>query len=237
MIPARFSAAMAGPEAAGPIKTVAATNWSGYAVTKTHVAFKTVSATFFIPYMDCKAFPGNPISYSAHWVGLDGFSSKTVEQDGISADCVGTKATYDAWYEIYPHPEVAESMQIYAGNSITASVYYNAKNGKYQMTVHDNTNGHQFSVWRRCGAASCVRSSAEVISEAPFVNGTQALLADYQAAGFGNVSVVTSGGQAGGIRTRYWTTYKIIQAEVNGLLAVPTALAGGAFSNYWQAAG
>ena len=237
MIPVRMPAAMGLRGAAGPIKTIEATNWAGYAVLKRHVSYISVTATFFVPFMNCKAFPGTPVSFSAHWVGLDGFSSKTVEQDGFSADCNGTKPEYGAWYEIFPHPEVPVAMKIYPGNSITATVFYDARTGKYEMIVRDNTNGHQFTVWRRCGGSSCLRNSAEVISEAPFVNGAQAQLADYQAASFQNVFFIDSAGKIGGVRAPNWNAFKIIQASPHAVLAVPTGLGGSGFSNYWQASG
>ena len=40
--------------------------------------------------------------YSSVWVGIDGYSSSTVEQIGTEEDVVNGKATYYAWYEMYP---------------------------------------------------------------------------------------------------------------------------------------
>lgn len=52
-----------------------------------------------VPTVDCIV---TPTSYSAFWVGLDGYSSKTVEQIGTEADCKGATPSYYAWYEFYP---------------------------------------------------------------------------------------------------------------------------------------
>ena len=43
---------------------------------------------------------------SAFWVGLDGYSSTSVEQLGTDSDCVSGKPSYYAWYEMYPNPSV-----------------------------------------------------------------------------------------------------------------------------------
>jgi hypothetical protein len=196
-----------------------------------------VSATFFVPYLDCHSFPGAPVSYSAHWVGLDGFSSATVEQDGISADCRGGRPSYSAWYEVYPQPEVPMPLVFYPGNSVTASVRFDARTRMFTMTLTDNSNGHRFTVARRCASSSCARSSAEVISEAPLVGGQEAPLAAYQAASFSGVAIRNSAGWAGGIVARYWDAVRIIQAQHTGQLAIPTRLSSGGFVNYWLAAG
>src|SRR3974390_1438796 len=52
-------------------------NWSGYAALGNNGAFNTVNSTWTQPSLNCPAVPEN--SYSAYWVGLDGFNDQTVE--------------------------------------------------------------------------------------------------------------------------------------------------------------
>ena len=74
------------------------TNWSGYAATAG--TYTSVSASWTQPTGTCSR--GD--QYAAFWVGLDGYSSSTVEQTGSEVDCVGRTAEYYAWYEMYPGP-------------------------------------------------------------------------------------------------------------------------------------
>jgi hypothetical protein len=73
------------------------TNWSGYAVTGS--AFTTAKASWIIPTVTCSKTPN---TYSSFWVGIDGWTSSTVEQTGTDSDCNGSRASYYAWYEFYP---------------------------------------------------------------------------------------------------------------------------------------
>src|SRR5580692_9765213 len=53
------------------------TNWSGYAVTGSNGAFSSVSSSWTEPTATCS---GRSDQYAAFWVGLDGYSSDSVEQ-------------------------------------------------------------------------------------------------------------------------------------------------------------
>ena len=233
MIPA---ALQAGPNGISNIRTVGSTNWAGYAVHRSGEKFRRISATFFVPFLNCAVTPGNtdPGVFSAHWVGLDGFSSTTVEQDGIGADCSSGSPTYFAWREVFPRPEQPFTLKIKPGNSITASVRFSPSSGKYRLEVRDNTTGHHRTVHEKC-VGSCKRSSAEVISEAPTVNGKQASLADYGALGFAAISITNGSGRKGGIKSSHWSRVKIEQVGFSSknVIGQPTALNGRSFANYW----
>ena len=46
-------------------------------------------------------------TYAAFWVGLDGYTSKSVEQLGTDSDCTNVNSpSYYAWYEMYPAASV-----------------------------------------------------------------------------------------------------------------------------------
>jgi hypothetical protein len=244
MIPARPPAGQAPAFAVGNIPTAFANNWAGYAVARKGVKFRNVTATFFVPFLNCKASPGGSTgTFSSAWVGLDGFltTSRTVEQDGISANCARntSRPEYAAWYETFPHPEVQTRIVIHPGDSITATVTFSSRTSKYRMALTDNTNHHHFAVSQRCAVSVCKRSSAEFISEAPsLINGhtvTQASLADYGAESYASVAITSSTGQRGGIISRHWNPTRIVQIGISSghVIAVPTTLHGSSFDNYW----
>jgi len=143
-------------------------NWSGYAIRAADVT--SVSATFTVPQIGRPgSIGGLPPDFSA-WVGIDGYTSGTVEQTGIAAnwnDKTGT-ATYSAWWEMYPRgSSTIKNMTISAGDSITASVTYNG-GGSFTLSIADNTSGQSFSTTTSApvgGPKVAQRSSAEFIVE------------------------------------------------------------------------
>jgi hypothetical protein len=139
---------------------VSSSNWAGYADTGSNDEFTNVAASWVQPAGHCSS--GD--QYSAFWVGLDGFTSSTVEQTGSEVDCVGQTAEYYAWYEIYPSAEVTFSNTVKAGDQFSASVSYLGSN-KFRLTITDSTQHWKRSATRRLAGAA--RSSAEVIAEAP----------------------------------------------------------------------
>ena len=76
------------PHQFGPIKdrvehldgTAESSNWSGYAVLGS--SFTSAQASWTVPAAVCPTGPGQNVLYAAFWVGLDGYSSSTVEQTG-----------------------------------------------------------------------------------------------------------------------------------------------------------
>jgi hypothetical protein len=208
-------------------------NWAGYAGNRAGTRFRYVSAAFGVPYLDCAAAPK---SYSSHWVGLDGLGSATVEQVGIEADCAGSTPRYYAWYEMYPKP-VSVAFTVHAGNAVQASVTYKRSARKFVLMLRDISTGRHFTRTLKCAAKICLRSSAEVISEAPSSNSGGILpLANYRAASFSSITLTTSKGHRSGLTSRYWKTYQIVGVGESSrkLAAQPTSVGRGqAFSVYW----
>src|SRR5689334_3906345 len=120
---AALAAAPAVP-AASAATTETSSNWAGYAVRKSGVTFRHVTATWVQRAVDCSTSAGR--SYSAYWVGLGGFSSSSqaLEQIGTDADCSSTgSAKYIAWYELVPQASVnISSLNDRAGEQLSASV-------------------------------------------------------------------------------------------------------------------
>jgi hypothetical protein len=71
--------------------------WTGYAVTGSD--FTYVQGSWTVTAVDCTKTPNTD---SSEWVGIDGWSSNTVEQVGTDADCNGKNPFYYVWYEFYP---------------------------------------------------------------------------------------------------------------------------------------
>ncbi len=208
-------------------------NWAGYAGNRAGTTFRHVSAAFQVPYVDCRAATK---SYSSHWVGLDGLGSATVEQVGIEADCAGPTPRYYAWYEMYPKP-VSSAFTVHAGDAVQASVTYKKSARKFVLTLRDISSRRHFARTLKCAVKTCLRSSAEVISEAPSSNSGGILpLADYRAASYSSITLTTSGGHRSGLTSRYWKTFRIVGVGESSrqLAAQPTSLfRGQAFSVYW----
>ena len=68
---------------------------------------------------------GSGTTYCAVWVGIDGYSSSTVEQIGTESDVVNGTPTYSVWYEMYPKGSMDVPLAVSAGDSISASVVTN----------------------------------------------------------------------------------------------------------------
>jgi len=147
-------------------------NWAGYADNDSGGAKYTYAAgSWKQPAITkkCKTVSGL-LAVTSTWVGLDGWTDKTVEQAGTTNVCDdGTAFAFD-WYEMYPAGSVGVS-GIGATDSITAVTSTNGA-GQYTLTVEDSTNPSDgFSVDETCSTSTCLDSSAEWISEAPCCSG------------------------------------------------------------------
>jgi|SRR5580658_2796759 hypothetical protein len=138
---------------------VSSTNWAGYAVTGTSGQFTSVASSWVQPTATCSF--GD--QYSAFWVGLDGYTSRTVEQTGSEADCAWGTAEYSAWYEMYPANPVYFNNTVRPGDKFKGLVTY--QSGNFVISLTDTTEQWSHTVTQ--AVAGALRSSAEVIAEAP----------------------------------------------------------------------
>lgn len=172
-------------------------NWSGYAVTSTS-KFNYVHTEFVQPAVKCN---GKKFSDASQWVGLDGFNSGTVEQDGTDAHCVGPDhmtPVYHAWYEMFPAVSVPV-FQVKPGDVIDAQVTF--KSGLFTTTITDVTSGKSAATSARC--SQCERSSAEWVVERPVFcgdsacdKGILAILPNFRTATFNNATAGVDGARA-----------------------------------------
>jgi hypothetical protein len=101
------------------------------------------------------------------WVGIDGLSDGTVEQDGIDASCSAGTTAYDAWYELFPAYPVYWQLAVHAGDTITATVSSTGTPGaySYELALTDTTDNQQASATAPLPEAQ--NASAECIVEDP----------------------------------------------------------------------
>lgn len=143
----------------GDVTVSDSTNWSGYAVTGS--SFTSAKASWTVPSVSCSKTPN---TYSSFWVGLDGWTSSTVEQTGTDSDCNGSSPSYYAWYEFYPKGSVEiSSVTVSPGNHMSASVTYSGS--QFTISITNETTGKTYSKTSKVTGAK--RTSAEWIAEAP----------------------------------------------------------------------
>src|SRR5437899_11239968 len=82
--------------------SVSSANWSGFAVTGSDGSVSDAKGSWVVPTIQGNCPSTN--QYSSFWVGIDGYSSGTVEQTGTDSDFQNGVPTYYALYEFFPHP-------------------------------------------------------------------------------------------------------------------------------------
>jgi Peptidase A4 family len=208
-------------------------NWSGYADDNSKKnTYSKVSGDWTQPAITCST---KELQVAVYWVGLDGFSNSTVEQDGTIAECYLGKAFYYSWWEMYPTNFIQlVGSTVAAADSITGSVI---KTGtSYALKLTDSTHtANSFSTTQTCAAATCLDTSAEWIAESP-----SGVRGDYPLPPFGTWSLtgasVTSGTTTGKIST--FPDDEITMVDTSGTynLVQPAALnaTGNAFKDTWK---
>jgi len=149
----------------GTVNSVSAAtyNWAGYAdYSSTKGKFTRVSGSWTVPGVTCTAED----RITSEWVGLDGFSDSTVEQDGTASQCFEGRAVHYSWYEMYPGNTIEVGKSVAAGDRISASV--KRTGSSYTLALTDSTHtANSFSRTATCGTATCLDTSAEWIIERP----------------------------------------------------------------------
>jgi hypothetical protein len=219
-------------------RNVTSTNWSGYAVAGAKGSVTDVKASWIVP-----AIAGTCPSteqYSSFWVGIDGYSSNTVEQIGTDSDCQNGKPVYYAWYEFYPHPSfLVNGLTISPGDKISAEVSADAK-GVFTVTLADISTGKTFGGSSKIPSAA--QSSAEWIAEAPSSGGVLPL-ADFNVVDYGqdhtavSPTCYTTIGRASGLIGSFPGNVEITMVNSSGATeALPSGLStdGSSFSVGWR---
>ncbi|MCI4366022.1 MAG: G1 family endopeptidase [Thermoplasmata archaeon] len=223
------------------IHKVTSGNWAGYVNTATAGTIYEVTGEWFAPTTTCPSSTPSVGTYQVSWVGIDGWGTGTVEQDGTLAYCSGPGATpvYYDWWEFYPYNSVQFVSYISGGDFVQATVLYNPAAcvngicGVYTLSFADLTAQTSFQVVGNpstCNTAGCEGGpdgSAECISEAPGVNGGIADVTDYKSTKFWTCADTIGSTFAGiGSHGTGTTTYEVRQiGGVTGLAdQKPTSL-------------
>jgi hypothetical protein len=208
------------------LSQVQSTNWSGYADTGS--GFSTVTGSWAEPSVSCTS----QTSLAAFWVGIDGYSSSSVEQDGTLAECYERTAYYYTWWEMYPSNAIQVVGQtLRAGDSITASVVRSGTS--YTLKVTDSSrSADSFSTKQTC--SGCANSSAEWIAEAPSGSSGVYPLSDFHS-WTESGSTVSAGSTSGVISS--FSDDEITMTDSSGATkALPGALngSGNGFAVTWE---
>lgn len=219
---------------------ILSSNWSGYvAVTDftlpENKSVSMVSGAWIVPKLT--ATPND--SYSAIWVGIDGFAdnSPTVEQIGTQQNFVGGTATYLAFFELFPGSafELVD-FPIRPGDLVGGEVAFVDKS-KFLLYIMNFTKG-VFTVVK-AKVPDAKRNSAEWIVEAPTLNNAIQPLADFGSVPFVQCTAKIEG-DVGSISDDDWKHSPIVMVSQNNTAkATPTTLKkdGESFVVVWQSEG
>jgi hypothetical protein len=203
-------------------KKTSSHNWAGYAVIADPGSVSDVKGSWVVPAVSS---PTGSDGFSAFWVGIDGFGSRTVEQIGTESDYLSGSPQYYAWFEMYPdYPHIVQ-ISVSPGDQISAEVKY-AGGGVFTLSISDLTTGQSFQI--NTVASGADRSSAEWIAEAPYDGGVLPL-ADFSKAYFGPGNYVTMNGVTSPLGT-VSLLYQITMGSPRNVLAQTSPLSSDGLS-------
>ncbi len=214
------------------LKQVKSSNWSGYADdNSTGKTYSKVTGKWAEPAGKCTSVQ----SLAVFFVGIDGFSSKTVEQAGTLIFCNGGSPTYFTWWEMFPSNAVqVVGSTVAPGDLIAASVAKSSTT--YTLKVTDSTHpANSFTTTQTCAATTCKDTSTEWIAERP--SGTSGL---FPLTNFGTWTLksatVKSGTTTGTISSFPDDEITMVDSSLK-VLAKPGALnaTGNQFKDVWKA--
>ncbi|MDE3045453.1 MAG: hypothetical protein KGJ02_02255 [Verrucomicrobiota bacterium] len=221
-----------------PTMDSVSSNWSGYVAgtsldgsasannTVTYAAGEWVIPTLL---------PTSEGTYSAIWVGIDGYMSGTVEQIGTSHNWINGAQQNYAWFEMYPNGAYEiNGFPVNNGDIISARVAYK-DNGVFKLVMFNHTKGVSTTIPSTYTTSSTVaRSCAEWIVEAPY-SGSILPLADFQTVTFNYCSAIINGVH-GVINNGAWVNDQITMQGSSGVIAQPTNLLkkGDCFQVAWK---
>lgn len=220
-----------------PIKEGTSQNWSGYAAvtnlsSPASNAVNAVYGSWIVPTLSSAAHN----TWCSLWVGIDGYSSNTVEQLGTEHDWVNGHQQNYAWFEMYPNYSYQiNGFPVNNNDLISASVVYTC-NGIFVLTIVNETHKVYTTIpTSYTTSRTAKRSSAEWILEAPYSGGILPL-SHFNTAYFSNcVANITN--IFGPINDQFWKDDMLTMVTAGGApKAIPSALSsnGQAFSVTWQ---
>ncbi|WP_051343865.1 G1 family glutamic endopeptidase [Alicyclobacillus herbarius] len=190
-------------------------NWSGYAISGDSGSFTSIVGNWSVPEVKASGAgePGSggggwwqrllrwlclwlgcetgwaPDTYSATWIGIDGFTDTQLIQVGTAQNVIAGQAQYYAWWEILPSPETVippAAYPVQPGDQMTATIT-RQEDGRWRISLWNQSQGWVFV--RSNLSYDGPLMSAEWIEEAPEVDGQLATLADFGSVTFTGCSV------------------------------------------------
>jgi Peptidase A4 family len=222
------------------LKKVGSTNWSGYADTGS--GFSSVVGSWKQPTVKGCSATGKE-TVEVFWVGLDGFSDGTVEQDGTGVACgkgIGAEV-YFSWWEMFPSNSIqVVSEAVKPGDKITSSVTRSGT--KYTLKLSDSKHSSAgFTEHETCSASTCDNASAEWIAERAAFESSTGKITLSPLPNFGTWTVSSASAKAGsksGSISKF-TDDQITMFNKQGghVMAQPGALnsSGNSFKDVWKA--
>jgi len=152
-------------------------NWSGYnqGILDTDTPTTSISAQWVVP--TATQHTAGEAEDSATWIGIGGgclesgctATDSTLIQAGTEQDVsTSGQASYNAWYEVIPVPEIASTIAVHPGDVIDCSISQELP-GVWVVSLNDVTDGQGFS---QTVPYPSDESTAEWIEETPTEIGT-----------------------------------------------------------------
>ena len=146
-------------------------NWSGYAETSSS-PYTSVSGQWTVPTVT-----GPNGSYSAAWVGIDGFNNSSLIQTGTEQDYSNGSGQYSAWWttssQDFAEQTISSGCSTSAGSqSGTANVAVATQKVAAAPAVHAAPRGFGSSPSATTGSASNITSSAATLNGTVNPNGS-----------------------------------------------------------------
>ena len=165
--------------------------WAGYIVTSDledhNKQVIGINASWTVPRIG--VFSSD--AFSSAWIGIGGYSDKTLIQTGTEHDSVNGEEYYSAWHEMLPDKAIrTNTMNISPGDVITASItLIDSDMNQWAIRIHDVTSGQGFY---RTFIYNSSRLSAEWVVERPHVNEEVTRLANFGTITFTDLHVKIS---------------------------------------------
>ena len=161
----------------------------------TKVTYTSVGSTWTVPGVSATG----SASYSAAWLGIDGFNNEALIQTGTEQDYYSRSAHYSAWWTTSANGFLKQTItsgcssvssgsvcgSVSPGDQVSASIT-GSIGGTWTITLSDAT---KWSFTEGSIAYSGPGASAEWVLEAPGVNGRTATLAHYASTTFSALAV------------------------------------------------
>ena len=181
-------------------------NWSGYVSdTATKRTYISVHGEWNQPgIFGCET---NQVTYSAFWVGLDGYNLSELVQAGVESDCINTGGSdyfnLQAWEELLPNQPTENDLGISPspGDYMYVTVWIGDSTGKREgnggygwFYINDMTQGQWTEVGVPLGKTYFNGRDSEWIMERPGIGGGKlGELTDYDYAYMLNAEAFTGG--------------------------------------------